>query len=239
MRQVDVAGRSGVSQTTVSRIERGDLADCSVSTVQAVAAASGAEWDPAVRWRGGEIDRLLDEDHAALVATTCRLLGSRGWITQTEITFSVYGERGSIDVLAWHAATRTALVVEVKTAIMSVEETLRRHDVKVRLAPRVLAERDGRHPERCARVLVLPDTTTARRRVARHAGVFDRAYPLRGAVARRWLRIPVGAPSALLFLSSSTGVTAKRGSPAPRRVRLPGDRTPTDPRAPPRRPAGG
>ncbi|HEY4190087.1 MAG TPA: hypothetical protein VGM28_06685, partial [Candidatus Limnocylindrales bacterium] len=58
----------------------------------------------------------------------------------------IYGERGSIDILAWHAATRTLLIVEVKTEIASAEEMLRRHDAKVRLGPAIGRERFGIAP---------------------------------------------------------------------------------------------
>jgi hypothetical protein len=40
------------------------------------------------------------------------------------VTFSIYGERGSIDLLAWHSETRTLLVVELKSELTSIEETL-------------------------------------------------------------------------------------------------------------------
>lgn len=32
-----------------------------------------------------------------------------------EVSFSIYGQRGVIDILAWHAATRSLLVIELKT----------------------------------------------------------------------------------------------------------------------------
>src|SRR5829696_10081033 len=115
----------------------------------------------------------MDEGHATLVGRAVEMLQSLGWETRSEVSFSVYGERGSIDVLAWHAPTRTLLVVEVKSELNSVEETLRVHDAKLRLAPRIAAERFGWHAIATARVLVLPDLSTARRRVARHRAVLD------------------------------------------------------------------
>jgi Holliday junction resolvase-like predicted endonuclease len=71
----------------------------------------------------------------------------------------VYGERGSIDLLAWHEATRTLLVVEVKTEVASIEATLRKHDEKVRLARRVAADRFGWQATVTSRLLVLPRTS--------------------------------------------------------------------------------
>lgn len=87
-----------------------------------------------VRWRAGALDRLLDEDHSAVVGALAELLGKLGWEVQLEVTYSVYGERGSYDILAWHRPTRTLLVIEVKTDVVSVEATLRKLDEKTRLA---------------------------------------------------------------------------------------------------------
>ncbi|CAN5525274.1 MAG: hypothetical protein H0X68_00560 [Chloroflexi bacterium] len=86
------------------------------------------------RWRGGELERLLDAGHAALQALFTRQVEAAGWRARVEVTFSQYGQRGSIDILAFHAATRTLLVVEIKTFISDVHGLLRPIDVKVRLA---------------------------------------------------------------------------------------------------------
>jgi hypothetical protein len=132
-----------------------------------------------------------------------RLLRDAGWQVSVEVTFSEYGERGAIDILALHPATRTALVIEVKTSIQSAEETLRRLDAKQRLAAKLVFDREGWRPATVARLLVVLEGSTNRRRVAAHAGLFVAAFPLRGDAARSWLRRPAGPCSALLFLSSS------------------------------------
>jgi transcriptional regulator with XRE-family HTH domain len=242
-RQSDVADRAGVSQSVVCRVEHGQLEHVTLRTLRRVLGALEVDLELVPRWRGGDLDRLADEDHAALVGRTAALLESLGWQVAPEVSFAVYGERGSIDLLAWHPATRTLLVVEVKTAITSVEETLRRHDVKVRLAPAIARERFGWEARSAARLLVLPEASTARRRVARHATVFGRAYPLRGRAARAWLRGPSGAPGTpapsptptptpgmLVFLSDMPGGTGSHRLGPRRRVRRPVSQpsTPTD-----------
>lgn len=229
-RQLDVARAAGVSQTGVSRLERGLVDDLAVGTLRRLIAALDSELVLMVRWRGGELDRLLDEGHATIVGTTATLLEGRGWDTRIEASYSVFGERGSIDVLGWHPVTRTLIVVEVKTEIASVEETIRKHDVKVRLGSRLAAERYGWHAGRVARLLVLPDTTTARRRVARHDAVLSRVYPLRAQGLRAWLRRPESAADGLLFAPHSrrvTGVTSAIG-----RRRVMGARARTAPASP-------
>ena len=84
------------------------------------------------------------------------------------------------------------LVIEVKTELTSVEETLRRHDAKVRLAAGVVEERFGWRPRRLGRLLILPDASTPRRHVRRHDAVLHAAYPTRGARLRTWLRSRMG-----------------------------------------------
>ena len=101
-----------------------------VRRVAAIARALDADLVVSLRWRGGELDRLFDEGHASVLGHVAELLQAYGWITEPEVTYSVYGERGSIDLLAWHAPTRTLLVIEVKTELTSVEATLRKHDEK-------------------------------------------------------------------------------------------------------------
>jgi hypothetical protein len=136
-----------------------------------------------------------------------------------EVSFAVYGERGSIDVVGWHAPSGTLLVIEVKTELASIEETMRRHDTKVRLAARVVEERFGWRPRRVARLLVLPEHRTARRQVERHASVLGSAYPLRGVPLREWLREPAGSVAGLLFMPPTTGDRASHSPVRQRRVR--------------------
>ena len=146
LRQADVATKAGVAQQLVSRIERGDSGRMARHTVSRVLQAVGADVVTIVRWRGGQLDRLLDEGHAALVGATADLLRRHGWQVLTEVTYAEWGERGSVDILAWHAATGRLLVIEIKTEIASAEELLRRHDEKVRLAPKLARDRFGVAP---------------------------------------------------------------------------------------------
>jgi hypothetical protein len=110
-------------------------------TLRRVLAVFEADVVLLVRWRGGDVDRLIDRRHAGLGEGVTHLLAENGWEVFPEVTFSEFGERGSIDIIAWHPASRTLLVIELKSELTSVEETLRRHDVKVRLAPQVVLDR--------------------------------------------------------------------------------------------------
>lgn len=202
LRQRDVAAAAGVSQAFISDLERGRTGRMQGDRVERVAAALDAELVVFVRWRGGDLDRLLDEAHATLVGIVAGDLESLGWQVVAEVTYSVYGERGSIDLLAWHAATSVLLVIEVKSELTSIEETLRRHDAKVRLAAGIVRERFGWAPTTVARLLALPADSTSRRRVARHDAVLRRSYPLRGRPARAWLRRPETTAAGILTFSA-------------------------------------
>jgi transcriptional regulator with XRE-family HTH domain len=218
-RQVDIARRASLSQDVVSRIERGQVDGLPVDKLRRVLRAVDADLWLQVRWRGGELDRLLDEGHAALVGDTAELMSAYGWDVRLEVSFSSYGERGSIDLLAWHQDTCTLAVAEIKTEIASVEETLRAHDAKVRLGPQIARARFGWATVATTGLLVLPETSTARRRVARHEAIFSRAYPVRGLVLRSWLRHPSALPGGLMFLSPTHGLRGSRLPRARKRVR--------------------
>src|SRR4051812_30528210 len=101
--QSQLAATADISQSAVSLIERGHVASLAIHTVRAAFAAVDAGFEGKVHWRAADIDRVLDERHANLVAFVAQRLGSIGWEVSVEVTFSEYGERGSLDVLAVRA----------------------------------------------------------------------------------------------------------------------------------------
>jgi hypothetical protein len=137
-----------------------------------------------------------------------------------EATFSIYGERGSIDVLAWHASTATLLVIEVKSVVPDAQGTLAPLDRKTRLAAAIARER-GWKPNVVGRLLIVGDRMRSRRRIAALAALFDAALPSRGHDVRRWLRFPQGELAGLMFLSDSPPGGVRRSSMARQRVNRP------------------
>ncbi|MGZ8758443.1 MAG: hypothetical protein ACXWXC_10915 [Aeromicrobium sp.] len=175
-----------------------------------------------VRWRGAAIDRLLDEDHARLVASVATWLRGAGWLVEVEVTYSEFGERGSFDILAFHPASGNLLVIEVKTELGSAEAALRKVDEKERLATKVARERFGWAGRSSSRMLVMVGSATARRQVQRHASLFERALPDRTAAVKRWVRKPTGRRvSGLWFFASSSAGVAISGRGGRQRVRAP------------------
>jgi transcriptional regulator with XRE-family HTH domain len=221
-RQADVAVAAALTRHDISRGELGRMHD--VRKLRRHAVALGADVAVSIRWRGGEVDRLLDRGHAALASAVARMLLELGWEVHPEVSYSIWGERGSIDLLAWHAETRTLLVIEIKTELTSVEATLRKLDEKVRLAPRIAAERFGWQVGHHGHLLVLPAASTPRRHVARHAPLLDRAFPLRGPALRRWLRRPAGGTGGILFVPFARSTRVTREDVSRRRVRGPAAR---------------
>ncbi len=203
-RQRDVADAAGISQSAISLIERGHLATVSIRVLRRTFAAVDARFEGEVTWRGGLVDRLLDEDHARLVSAFATELVRSAWEVHVEVTFSEFGERGSIDILALRRADGIALVVEIKTRLMAVDDTIRRLDVKSRLVTKVVFDRFGWRPAIVGRLLVIEESATSRRRVAAHDGALGAALPDRGRIVRTWLHRPAGRFSGLRFVASTS-----------------------------------
>ncbi len=207
MTQEQASIAAGVSPRVFRRVERLGTRGSTISTLRAVFAPFDARVNVSVWWYGADLDRLLDAAHAALVERVIALLRRRGWRTAPEVTFSEYGERGSIDVFGFQPTERACAVGEIKSRFGSMEETNRRHDVKARLAPKLCLERFGATPRTVSRLLVLPDDVTLRRVAARHEATLGAVYPARAREIRAWLRKPEGAISGLWFLSFRTGTS--------------------------------
>ncbi len=220
-----MAERAGTSPSTISRIERGHLGTLAIDTLLAVAAALEIKIDFMPRWRGGDLDRMLAAGHGQMHEQMARLLlRHTAWIAVPEVSFSVYGERGVIDILAFHPARRELLVIELKTQLVDVQELLSAVDRYRRLAPRLAADR-GWVVRATSTWVVMRDTTTNRRRVAAHATVLRTALPDDGRTLRRWLRDPAGRLAALSFLPDVHPGTARTTSTGQHRVRRPRPRS--------------
>lgn len=201
---MDLARACGVSRTTISRIElgRGDL--LAVRTLEQVATALGARVRCQLDWNGEAMDRLLDEAHARLVERIVRWLDRSGWQSSVEVSFNVFGERGSIDVLALHPPSGCLLVVEAKTVVPDLQAMLTSLDRKARLGIRIAGEQ-GWKALAVSRLLVISEARTARRRVAAVEATLRRALPDRTQAVRAFVRAPDPRSdvAGLLFLSNA------------------------------------
>ena len=198
--QFALAQRTGVSRRAISVLERGRARELSLGTVEAILAALGARTDMRVLWNGPELDRMLDAGHAALGVAIKRRLERWHWIVRVEVSFSRYGERGRIDLLAWHPSTGYLLVIELKTDLVDVQSLLGSLDVKARLARHVAAE-FGWETTAVVPAIVFTEDRRIRDRLVLVDTLFDR-FPVRGRAASSWLRRPLNSPSGLLWFAA-------------------------------------
>jgi transcriptional regulator with XRE-family HTH domain len=209
MRQGDLAARSGLSRSVVSRIELGESRRIAWADLVAVAESLDARLELDLRWRGEALDRLIDESHAALVDRLVGIYRDCGWEVAVEASFSVYGERGSIDVFARQPEVQVVAVNEVKASIGEAGATVMGIDRKSRLAP-LLARERGWTCLAVARFLVAAADPTSRHRIREHDDLFRAALPARTRACLDWIRRPTRqAPSGIIFLADSrpAGVT--------------------------------
>ncbi len=185
-----------------------------------VAAALGTRMEIDLRMPHGELERLLNAGHAALHEELARYLADLpGWLHAPEVSFAIYGERGVIDILAFHRPSGSLLVIELKTEFVSLENLLSTMDVRMRHAAKIGRDR-GWSVRAVSAWVVFADTATNRRRVRAHSAVLRSAFPSDGRVVRGWLRRPSGTIRALSFWANFNGATASKVSAGRRRVRL-------------------
>ena len=219
-RQKDLAAKAGVSQATISRIERGHPGSLSFDTIRRVAAALDIRVDLVARWRAGDLDRLVNARHSRLHEVVASGFTRRfpGWSLVPEVSFSIFGERGVIDVMGWNAAHQSLLVIELKTDIADVNELIGTFDRKVRLAWRIAEER-GWDPVTVSGWVIVAPGRTNRERIAAHGAMLRAAFPTDGRGIGAWLRRPVGKVSALSLWRNMPVGTSKADLTPIRRVR--------------------
>ena len=218
MTQAELGRRARVSQSTISRIERGHLGTIDLATIQSVAAVLDVRVELLARWRAGDLDRLINARHSALHDAVARELGALpGWIFQPEVSFAIWGERGVIDILAFHAKRNALLVIELKTEIVDVNELVATLDRKIRLA-RDIATRRGwavRGDATVSAWVIVADGRTNRRRVQAHAAMLRAAYPADGRSMGGWLARPRKELRCLSFWPGSHPRTGRRDPAQP------------------------
>jgi transcriptional regulator with XRE-family HTH domain len=204
LRQADLSRMAGVSRTTISRLERGHVAAFTLETIRAVAKALDVRMDLTPRWRAGDLDRLLNSRHSGLhelVARSFRDLP--GWVAEPEVSFAIFGERGVIDILAWHPGRRMLLVIELKTDIADINELVGTVDRKRRLAVEIAIDRGmipaGGAPSTVSTWVIVADGHTNRRRVQTHGSMLRAAFPSDGRSMAGWLQNPARPIRALSF----------------------------------------
>ena len=145
--QLELAVRANVSQSLVSAIETGRATNVTVETLGRLLEAMGARLViDAVPPFLGDRERQRDPAHIQCTNHVVRRLERAGWATATEVEIGGDRSRGWIDVLAYQRATKTLLVIEIKTEIVdlgAIERALGWYEREAWSAARRLGWRPG------------------------------------------------------------------------------------------------
>ncbi len=86
--EVGIASRT--SRHIVGRVERGRLDRVPMANLRAVGHALDLNVDLVIRWRGGDLGRLVNARHSALhEAVAARLADLTGWSIEPEVSYSI------------------------------------------------------------------------------------------------------------------------------------------------------
>lgn len=170
-RQADVAQAAGLSRPTISKHELGLIDETTVRSLRLHGSALGLRVDVVLAGRGGRLDRLTDEEHAAIVEHIAATLVANGWLVEAEASFNHFGDRGRFDLLAFDPSTGRLLIIEVKTELTDLQETQGKLNVKERIAPQV-AKEHGWKVSSTSTLLAVASTPAARQVVTAHPTLF-------------------------------------------------------------------
>lgn len=216
-RQSDAAERAGVARSVYSDVERGHLDQLTIATLRRIAAVLEVRLLMEPSWHGGRIERVLSGRHAAMAERLTSMLVEADWTVRPEASFNHFGERGVVDLVGWHPATRTLLLVELKTELVDPSGLLAATDRRRRLAG-VIARESGWEPAVVAQWVVLAEGRTTQRRVAEHRSLLRAAFPSDGRAVAGWLAHPARQLDALWFLPDVAVGGAGRTARGPARV---------------------
>ena len=221
LRQKDVSGAAGIPRSVAILIEAGRLDGVRFGDIRRYAKALGARFDGSVLWQGTDLERMLNRGHARLheaMATWLTTLG--GWLVVPEVSFAYGRDRGVIDIVAWHAGSRTMLIVELKTRIVDINALMSTMDIRGRVSRRIAREH-GWDPVAIGLWVIVAPARTNARVLADHATVLRAKFPGDGRTMRRWLADPSGDVAALSFMPQVRLGNLGREVATPRRISRP------------------
>jgi transcriptional regulator with XRE-family HTH domain len=177
--QQELGDRAAVTQSAISRLERGLPAGIDLEDLARTAAAMGGEFH--LEFRAPFLEdrrRQRDRVHARSVAYVLARLRRAGWVTASEVEIGGGAGLGWIDLLAFGPATGTLLVIEVKTEIHDfgrIQRTLSWYESRAREAARRL----GWQGRRLVGVLLVLDTDQVAVRLRDNRALAAEAFPRR------------------------------------------------------------
>ena len=192
--QRELGRRSGMSQSQISRFERGLLRNATVATAVRLFDVMGARllFDVDAPFIGGR-SHQRDPAHARMAAAIAAWLRRAGWEVHLEVEIGGNRSRGWIDVVAWHPDQRVRLVIEVKTEIHDLGQIQRNLGWYEREAWFV-ARRLGWRPLRTVGCLLLLATEANDSRALENREALVTAFPLRARELDGIVQGLAGAP---------------------------------------------
>ena len=197
--------------------EKGHLDRIPLGTLRRVATVLEVRLPLEPSWRGGSIERVISGRHAAMAERLTTMLVTGGWEVRPEASFNSFGERGVVDLVAWHPVCHTLLLIELKTELVDPSGLLTVTDRRRRLAG-VIARDSGWKPSVVAQWVVIAAGRTNARRVAEHRALLRAAFPADGRSIASWLADPRTPLDALWFLPDVADRSTGRAARGPNRV---------------------
>jgi transcriptional regulator with XRE-family HTH domain len=194
--QRELARRSGISQSRISRIERARSPNVSLATIDRLFTVLGIRYRldadlPTVA------TRQRDLVHAWMNGSLRRRLTREAFEVRGEVEVGGDRSRGWIDVLAWRPADRLLLVGEVKSDLVDIGDLERQVGWYERAAS-AAARRYGWRPARVIAAVFLLETEANDQRVQDNARLLAQAFPGRAVAFQRVL--DGGLPNERRFL---------------------------------------
>jgi transcriptional regulator with XRE-family HTH domain len=183
--QRELARRSGISQSRISRIERWRSPNVSLATIDRLLIVLGVRYRleadlPAVALR------QRDFVHAWMMGSLRRRLARAGFAVEGEVEIGGDRSRGWIDVLAFRPEDRLLVVGEIKSDLVDIGDLERQVGWYEREAV-AAARRRGWRPARVISAVFLLETEANDERVRANALPLRQAFPGRGALLQRVL----------------------------------------------------
>jgi transcriptional regulator with XRE-family HTH domain len=168
--QAQLGGRVGLSQTTVSALERGGGSGLSLDTWQRIGLALGMAFRPTLQ--RDHLDEPADAGHLRLQELVVRLGRATGSHAMVELPTRPQEPWRSIDVALADDRRRRLVVAECWNTIGDVGAAARSSSRKLAEAEDIATGRWGEVPHRVGLVWVVRATARNRALVARYPGVF-------------------------------------------------------------------
>ena len=186
----ELAARAGVSQSLVSFIERGRLHNLSFESAGRLLEAMGGRLiiDAAAPFLGDR-ERQREPAHVRCATYVVRRLERDDWQVATEVEIGGDRFRGWIDVLAYNAARRLLLLIEINTEIHdlgAIERALGWYERECWSA----ARRMGWYPDRLLSSLMLLSSAANDVRIRENRDSLARLFPVRASELAAYLRDP-------------------------------------------------